>query len=180
MEQIGDEYLSGPQYQQHEVIMSTWDYIDYKEIKYKSNPIFTCGKSGYSIYDTHPYHPYPSYYGAMIVNKKIAKQMFKDGVNGGYNFSPQKLKVIVLRTKDDFEKATQYPHYAHAVFQKTTHKIKSKDIIILEYPELQNENVNLYEVLKKGITIKQLCCVFDKNEDDILYECYKSLINNIG
>lgn len=160
--------------------MSEWDYFDEEILKRNSNPIHSCGKCGYSIYDPLFYHNHPLYYGAIVVDKKVAEVMRKNKVNGGYSYTTQKTKTIVLRTKNDYEVAIQYPYLARVIFGKANLKLKSKDTIISEYIELENENVNLYQLLQKGITIKQLCAVYDITEDEALQRCYKSLINNIG
>lgn len=160
--------------------MSKWDYFNIEILKRNSNPIHSCGKCGYPIYDPLFYHNHPLYYGAIVVDKKVAEVMRKNNVNGGYSYTTQKTKTIALRTKNDYEDAIQYPHYARVVFPKANMKLKSKDMVISDYPELEQENVNLYELLQQGISIKQLCSVYDITEDEALQRCYKSLINNIG
>lgn len=161
--------------------MPNWEYFDKKALKVESIPANTAMKSGFSVYDEGKYHNHPLYYGMMITDRKTVDLMLKEKVNGGYSFVKSKRMVVMFRSKKEYEEGTKYFHHARAIFGmlKRIEK-KSVAMIINEYPELEEETLSLRLLLQKGITIKQLSCVFDKSEDEVLWECYKSLINKCG
>jgi len=166
-----------------------WEFYDKTKLKSEVSPSSIAVRAGFPIYDPKSRTPFPLYYGIVITRKQVQRNMMRDGINGGYSLLPRpdtknSAFVTLIQTKDDYEKAIQYPHYARAIFEKADHKPMGYRSFEVEFPEIieykKGKPIKLINLVRNSVSLTDLAYYLERDTSeiiDIYVKSHKTSIN---